>query len=100
MVDYIEEHCTNQVILVHELRKYMKEPDEYGEQNWEKWCVYLVKHKISSEYQLCIEKMISLPYSHSSLTIATALLENEETREVLLKEDFFDKCDLNKKMYI
>ena len=100
LFDYIEEHCTNQAYLVGALRKFMKEPVEYGEQNWEKWCVYLVKHKISSEYQLCMEKMLSLPYSHSSLTIATALLENEETREMLLKEDFLDKCDLNKKMYI
>ena len=100
LFDYIEEHCTNKVALLQALRKCMDEQIVYGSQNWEKWCVYLVKNEIVAEYKRCIDKMLSLPYSHSSITIVMELLKNEETRVMILKDEVLDRCNVDMRFYI
>lgn len=100
LFEYICERCGGQPDFLKALRNCMDSPVEYVEQNWELWCVYFVKQRVSSEYQRAINIMIELPYADSALKIAMALLENEETRPMILTDEILGRCDDEKKLFI
>lgn len=100
MFDYISERCGGQTTFLTALRECMDRPTEYADRNWQEWCVYLVKQGATSEYQRAINMMLSLPCASPSLRIAEVLLENEETRPMVLKNDVLTRCDMEKKLYI
>ena len=100
LFDYISERCGGQTTFLTALRECMDRPTEYADRNWQEWCVYLVKQGATSEYQRTIDMMLSLPCASPSLRIAEVLLENEETRPMVLKNDVLTRCDMEKKLYI
>ena len=100
LFDYISERCGGQTTFLTTLRECMDRPIEYADRNWQEWCVYLVKQGATSEYQRAINMMLSLPCASPSLRIAEVLLENEETRPMVLKNDVLTRCDMEKKLYI
>lgn len=97
---YISERCGKRPEFLTALRGYMDSPVEYVDSNWKIWCVYLVKERISSEYQRAINQMLSLPCEDPSLSIAVALLENDETRPMVLTGDVLGRCDEEKRLFI
>ena len=100
LFDYISERCDDKPDFLKALRECMDSSVEYAEKNWKEWCVYLVKQNVSSEYQRAINKMLELPCADPSLSIAIALLENDETRPMVLKNEVIERCDDEKKLFI
>lgn len=100
LFDYICERCGERPEFLDVLCECMDRPIEYVERNWKLWCVYLVKRGVTSEYQRAIEMMLSLPCADASLSIAEALLENDETRLMVLKDDILNRCDEEKRLFI
>lgn len=100
LFNLICERCGGEPQFLTDLRECMERPIEYAERNWQEWCVYLVKQGVTSEYQRSIDVMLSLPCADPSLRIAEALLENEDTRPMLLKKDILARCDVEKRLYI
>jgi hypothetical protein len=100
LFEYICERCGGQPDFLQALRMCMDSPVEYVEQNWKEWCVYLVKQRVSSEYQRAINMMIELPCADPALKIAMALIENEETRPMILTDEIMGRCDDEKKLFI
>lgn len=100
LFDYISERCDDKPDFLKALRECMDNTVEYAEKNWKEWCVYLVKQSVSSEYQRAINKMLELPCADPSLSIAIALLENDETRPMVLKNEVLEKCNDEKRLFI
>lgn len=100
LFEYICERCGDKPDFLKALRECMDSTVEYAEKNWKEWCVYLVKQSVSSEYQRAIIKMLELPCADPSLSIAIALLENDETRPMVLKNEVIERCDDEKKLFI
>lgn len=100
LFDYISERCGGWPGFLIALRKCMDSSVEYAEKNWKEWCVYLVKNSVSSEYQRAINKMLELECADPALSIAIALLENDETRPMVLKNEVLEKCNNKKRLFI
>lgn len=100
LFEYISERCGGQPRFLKALRECMDSTVEYDEKNWKEWCVYLVKHSVSSEYQRVISKMLELECADPALSIAIALLENDETRTMVLKKEVMERCDEEKRLFI
>ncbi len=100
LFDYISERCGGWPGFLIALRKCMDSSVEYAEKNWKEWCVYLVKNSVSSEYQRAINKMLELECADPALSIAIALLENDETRPMVLKNEVLEKCNNEKRLFI
>lgn len=100
LFEYICERCGDKPDFLKALRECMDSTVEYAEKNWKEWCVYLVKRNVSSEYQRAINKMLELPCADPSLLIAIALLENDETRPMVLKNEVLEKCNNEKRLFI
>ena len=100
LFEYISERCGGQPRFLKALRECMDSTVEYDEKNWKEWCVYLVKHSVSSEYQRVISKMLELECADPALSIAIALLENDETRPMVLKNEVLEKCNNEKRLFI
>lgn len=100
LFEYICERCGDKPDFLKALRECMDSTVEYAEKNWKEWCVYLVKRNVSSEYQRAINKMLELPCADPSLSIAIALLENDETRPMVLKNEVLEKCNNEKRLFI
>lgn len=100
LFEYICERCGGWPGFLIALRKCMDSSVEYAEKNWKEWCVYLVKNSVSSEYQRAINKMLELECADPALSIAIALLENDETRPMVLKNEVLEKCNNEKRLFI
>ena len=100
LFEYICERCGDKPDFLKALRECMDSTVKYAEKNWKEWCVYLVKRNVSSEYQRAINKMLELPCADPSLSIAIALLENDETRPMVLKNEVLEKCNNEKRLFI
>lgn len=101
LFDYVSERLSNnQQKLLTALRTCMDQPVIHNETNWKKWCLYLIKQSVSSEYRRVINTMLSLPCSDPSLSIAQALLDNSETRSMVLNDDIMERCGAEKRLFI
>ncbi len=101
LFDYISERFTdNRQKLLAALRTCMNQSERHNETNWKIWCLYLVKRGVSSEYERVINRMLSLPCSDPSLSIAQALLDNSETRSMVLNENIMERCGAEKRLFI
>ena len=100
LFEYICERCGDKPDFLKALRECMDSTVKYAEKNWKEWCVYLVKHSVSSEYQRVISKMLELECAYPALSIAIALLENDETRTMVLKKEVMERCDEEKRLFI
>lgn len=100
LFECVSERCGDKPDFLKALRECMDNTIEYAEKNWKEWCVYLVKQSVSSEYQRAINKMLELPCADPSLSIAIALLENDETRPMVLKNEVLEKCNDEKRLFI
>lgn len=100
LFEYISERSSDKTNFLKALRECMDSTVEYAEKNWKEWCVYLVKRNVSSEYQRAINKMLELPCADPSLSIAIALLENDETRPMVLKKEVLEMCNDEKRLFI
>lgn len=101
LFDYIcERFVDNQTNLLNALRICMDRSVVYMYENWKAWGVYIVKKRISSEYERVLNLVIKLPCADPMLSIAIEMLENEETRTLLLKDDVMEKCGVEKRLYI
>lgn len=101
LFDYVCERMgDNQTVLLNELRNYMDRPVQYVDRNWKAWGVYLIKNKVSSEYDRIINVMLSLPASDTSMGLARELLDNEDTRMRVLGIDVMARCGIEKRLSI
>lgn len=101
LFDYIIERFTdNRQKLLTALRACMDQPKRHNETSWKLWCLYLIKKGVSSEYGRTLDVMLSLPCSDPSLSIAQALLDNSETRSMVLNEDIMERCGAEKRLFI
>lgn len=101
LFDYVcERYVDRQTELLYALRKVMDQPVDYPVQNWKEWCLYLIKKGISSEYDRVINKMLSLPCEDPAICIAQALIDNEDTRQIVLKDDVLERCCAEMRLYI
>lgn len=86
--------------LLNALRNVMDQPVDYPVQNWKEWCIFLIKKGISSEYDRVIHIMLSLPCEDPAICIAQALIDNEDTRPMVLKDDVLERCGAEKRLFI
>lgn len=101
LFDYISERFVDkQTKLLDALRGCMDMPVKHVEQNWKEWGIYLVKKKVASEYGRVINQMVAMPCADSSLSLVKVLLENDETRPILLKDDVMKRCEVQKRLFI
>ena len=101
LFDYVcERYAGRQTELLNALRNVMDQSADYPVQNWKEWCIYLIKKGISSEYDRVINKMLSLPCEDPAICIAQALIDNEETRPMVLKDDVLERCGAEKRLFI
>lgn len=95
-----ERFIDKQAELLDALRSCMGQTVNYLGQNWKRWGIYLIKKEVTSEYERLINLVVTLPYEDPSLSIAKEMLENEETRAILLKDEVMKKCDVEKRLFI
>jgi len=101
LFDYAcERYANRQTELLNALRNVIGQPVDYPVQNWKEWCLYFVKNGISSEYDRVINKMLSLPCEDPAICIAQALIDNEETRPMVLMDDVLERCGAEKRLFI
>lgn len=101
LFDYAcERYEGRQTELLNALRGVMDLPFEYPVQNWKEWCIYLIKKGISSEYDRAVNIMLSLPCEDPAICITQALVDNEETRPMVLKGDVWERCGAEKRFFI
>ena len=101
LFDYAcERYVNRQAELLNALRNCMDQPVEYPVQNWKEWCLYLIKKCVSSEYERVVNIMLSLPCEDPAICIAQALIDNEETRPMVLKDDVMKRCGAEKRLFI
>ena len=101
LFDYISERFTdNRQKLLTALRACMDQSKRHNETSWKLWCLYLIKKGVSSEYGRTVDVMLSLPCSDPSLSIAQALLDNSETRSMVLNDDIMERCGAEKRLFI
>lgn len=86
--------------LINALRVCMDKPVDYVDVCWKQWCVYLIRHEVVSEYPRVIDKMVSMKCGNSAFRIIQALLENTETRGMVLKDAVLRQCDIEKRQFV
>lgn len=100
LFDYIcERFACRQEKLINALRSCMNKPVEYDDDCWKQWCVYLIRHEVVSEYPRVIDQMVSMRCGNSSFLIIQALLENKDTRGMVLSDAVLLQCDMEKRQY-
>lgn len=101
LFDYASErYVDRRAELLTALRNCMDQPVDYPVQNWKEWCLYLIKNSVSSEYDRVINIMLSLPCEDPAICIAHALIDNEETRPMVLKYEVMERCGTEKRLFI
>lgn len=101
LFDFIGEWFENrQEELLKTIRAYMDKPIVCDDDCWRHWCVYLIRHDVASEFPRVIDIMVSMQCGNSSFLIIQALVENEETRKMLLADTVLQRCDVEKRQYI
>lgn len=101
LFDYACERYVNRKSeLLNAVRNYMDLPVVYPVQNLKEWCLYLIKNRVSSEYDRVINIMLSLPCEDPAICIAQTLIDQEETRPMVLKDNILKRCGAEKRLYI
>lgn len=84
----------NALITCFDNQSYLEEP------NLKIWGVYIIKYRITTEYQRVIGWMEKMSDSAPAFCIIQALVKNPETKRLVMSQDVMTKCDAVKRLFI
>lgn len=99
LFDYIKENAdVNEVVSC--ISQCYSDTYLCHEDNIRLWGCYLLENSVVKEYGRVIDWLLNMSDGHYAYCLILSLLDNPTTKKIVMRQDIFEKCSENKKVYV